>query len=271
MIKSLLYYIALLLFVIYNCNTPLNYVKSLIPPSVGKYLLGFPAFIVVTTILVVYPILTGKELLTFDTDSTMTNIFRPDTADSVNRATVVIDDSGEIVLEKSTDVNKNFTDLITSLRADLNAINSKVNNNTNILKTQLEALVDNTKSNIDSLNGHFAGAADATSAITPAPLPTNHGITCGSGSEAQNRKSTRMCKRKKQGDSWKNEITTWWNPASCGDDTEGVALLTGDKNNANSGHYQCIRSHGLKFISAEKRGSATYTNATVDFAGLQTS
>ena len=80
-----------------------------------------------------------------------------------------------------------------------------------------------------------------------------------------------MCKRKKQGDGWKNQITTWWSPTSCGDDTEGVALLTGDKNNANSGHYQCIRSHGLKFISAEKRGTATYTNATVDFTGLQTS
>ena len=122
MIKSLLYYIALLLFVIYNCNTPVSSLRSFIPPSVGKYLLGFPAFIIVTTILVVYPILTGKEFNLFKTETTSTNIFQPDTADSVNRATVVIDDSGEIVLEKSSDVNQKFSSLVQDLRADVNKL-----------------------------------------------------------------------------------------------------------------------------------------------------
>lgn len=124
MIKSLLYYVALLLFVIYNCNTPVSSLRSFIPTSVGKYLLGFPAFIVVTTILVVYPILTGKEFSIFKTETTSTNIFQPDGTDSTNRATVVIDDSGEIILEKSSDVNQKFANLVQDLKSDVNKIDA---------------------------------------------------------------------------------------------------------------------------------------------------
>ena len=271
MIKSLLYYIALLLFVIYNCNTPLNYIKSFIPPSVGKYLLGFPAFIVVTTILVVYPILSGKELLTFDTDSSMTNIFRPDTTDSVNRSAIVIDDSGEIILEKSSDVNKNFSDLVTSLRADLAKLNSKVNNNTNILKTQIQNFTDKTNSNFGSINEHFSGAANWTSAITPAPVPPDE-VECRGGNPAENRLDTKMCKRKKitGGDAYKDKITSDWHGMNRCPDFYGAAWLTPNRNDFNQGHYACIRNHGVKFKNAELRYKANTDFISLDFNNLQT-
>lgn len=157
MIKSLLYYIALLLFVIYNCNTPVSSLRSFIPPSVGKYLLGFPAFIVVTTILVVYPILTGKEFNLFKTETTSTNIFQPDTADSVNRATVVIDDSGEIVLEKSSDVNQKFSNLVSSLKNDLNQVKEDNNKIHEALKNTNNRIIEVNKLSLNN-DSQFANS-----------------------------------------------------------------------------------------------------------------
>ena len=283
MIKSLLYYIALLLFVIYNCNTPLNSIKSFIPVSIGKYLLSFPAFIIVTTILVVYPILTGKELFTFDVDSLNTNIFSLDDANSVNKSAIVIDDSGEIILEKSSDVNKSFSDLITSLKADLARLNSKINNNSNILKTQTENFVNKTNQSLNDINTQFAGSATAYSAITPRRISGGN-VECisdsGNPREVQ-KQDSKMCKRIfHTSDTWKNSFIENHHEIRHCVGFHGAAWLTFSKTNAGSGQYACIpfsmdnndpprRVPSTIFESALQRGRASVDDVSLNFTGLQ--